>query len=155
MKESKNSLTTKSDTEVAPWRCFISLLSSIIVFCFLPPKLSCRRIITAARTARRDVARLPGARVGPLPPRRPKAAALEPPPRGEVNVADSLFPAVPPVIRVYPETQAQEPGVSASLKCHAEGIPNPRITWLKNGIDIMPKLSKQLTLLGKNRILIN
>nr|XP_009930689.1 PREDICTED: follistatin-related protein 4 isoform X2 [Opisthocomus hoazin] len=55
---------------------------------------------------------------------------------------------VPPVIRVYPETQAQEPGVSASLKCHAEGIPNPRITWLKNGIDILPKLSKQLTLLA-------
>ncbi|XP_054024309.1 follistatin-related protein 4 isoform X2 [Dryobates pubescens] len=55
---------------------------------------------------------------------------------------------VPPVIRVYPETQAQEPGVSASLKCHAEGIPNPRISWLKNGIDIMPKLSKQLTLLA-------
>ncbi|XP_014383356.1 follistatin-related protein 4 [Alligator sinensis] len=55
---------------------------------------------------------------------------------------------VPPVIRVYPETQAQEPGVSASLKCHAEGIPNPKITWLKNGIDIMPKLSKQLTLLA-------
>ncbi|NXX39227.1 FSTL4 protein, partial [Tricholaema leucomelas] len=55
---------------------------------------------------------------------------------------------VPPVIRVYPETQAQEPGVSASLKCHAEGIPNPRISWLKNGIDIMPKLSKQLSLLA-------
>ncbi|KAM6408404.1 follistatin-related protein 4 [Rhynochetos jubatus] len=55
---------------------------------------------------------------------------------------------VPPVIRVYPETQAQEPGVSASLKCHAEGIPNPRIAWLKNGIDITPKLSKQLTLLA-------
>ncbi|XP_023791849.1 follistatin-related protein 4 isoform X1 [Cyanistes caeruleus] len=55
---------------------------------------------------------------------------------------------VPPVIRVYPETQAQEPGVSASLKCHAEGIPNPRITWLKNGIDIVPKLSKQLSLLA-------
>ncbi|XP_073429884.1 follistatin-related protein 4-like [Dendrobates tinctorius] len=55
---------------------------------------------------------------------------------------------VPPVIRVYPETQAQEPGVSSSLKCHAEGIPNPRITWLKNGIDIMPKLSKQLTLIA-------
>ncbi|NXH10636.1 FSTL4 protein, partial [Bucco capensis] len=55
---------------------------------------------------------------------------------------------VPPVIRVYPETQAQEPGVSASLKCHAEGIPNPHITWLKNGMDIMPKLSKQLTLLA-------
>ncbi|XP_051487251.1 follistatin-related protein 4 isoform X1 [Apus apus] len=55
---------------------------------------------------------------------------------------------VPPVIRVYPETQAQEPGVSASLKCHAEGIPNPRITWLKNGLDIMPKLSKQLVLLA-------
>ncbi|XP_030069214.1 follistatin-related protein 4 isoform X2 [Microcaecilia unicolor] len=55
---------------------------------------------------------------------------------------------VPPVIRVYPETQAQEPGVSASLKCHAEGIPNPKITWLKNGIDIMPKLPKQLLLLA-------
>ncbi|KAM4678004.1 follistatin-related protein 4 [Discoglossus pictus] len=53
---------------------------------------------------------------------------------------------VPPVIRVYPETQAQEPGVSASLKCHAEGIPNPKITWLKNGIDIVPRLSKQLNL---------
>uniref|UniRef100_A0A8B9PIF5 Follistatin like 4 n=1 Tax=Apteryx owenii TaxID=8824 RepID=A0A8B9PIF5_APTOW len=55
---------------------------------------------------------------------------------------------VPPVIRVYPETQAQEPGVSASLRCHAEGIPNPRITWLKNGVDIVPKLSKQLALLA-------
>ncbi|XP_066473374.1 follistatin-related protein 4 isoform X2 [Tiliqua scincoides] len=55
---------------------------------------------------------------------------------------------VPPVIRVYPETQAQEPGVSASLKCHAEGIPNPNISWLKNGIGIVPKLSKQLTLLA-------
>uniref|UniRef100_A0A8D2LEU7 Follistatin like 4 n=1 Tax=Varanus komodoensis TaxID=61221 RepID=A0A8D2LEU7_VARKO len=55
---------------------------------------------------------------------------------------------VPPVIRVYPETQAQEPGVSASLKCHAEGIPNPKISWLKNGIAITPKLSKQLMLLA-------
>nr|XP_033783339.1 follistatin-related protein 4 isoform X2 [Geotrypetes seraphini] len=55
---------------------------------------------------------------------------------------------VPPVIRVYPETQAQEPGVSASLKCHAEGIPDPKITWLKNGIDIMSKLPKQLLLLA-------
>ncbi|KAG8439116.1 hypothetical protein GDO86_005361 [Hymenochirus boettgeri] len=55
---------------------------------------------------------------------------------------------VPPVIRVYPETQAQEPGVSASLKCHAEGIPSPKITWLKNGIDITPKLSKQLSVLA-------
>ncbi|XP_053153750.1 follistatin-related protein 4 isoform X6 [Hemicordylus capensis] len=55
---------------------------------------------------------------------------------------------VPPVIRVYPETQAQEPGISASLKCHAEGIPNPKISWLKNGIGIMPQLSKQLMLLA-------
>uniref|UniRef100_A0A6I8MYI0 Follistatin like 4 n=1 Tax=Ornithorhynchus anatinus TaxID=9258 RepID=A0A6I8MYI0_ORNAN len=55
---------------------------------------------------------------------------------------------VPPVIRVHPETQAQEPGVSASLKCHAEGIPAPRISWLKNGMGIIPKLSKQLTLLA-------
>nr|XP_015204904.1 PREDICTED: follistatin-related protein 4 isoform X1 [Lepisosteus oculatus] len=55
---------------------------------------------------------------------------------------------VPPVILVYPETQAQEPGVSASLKCHADGIPNPKIVWLKNGMDILPKLSKQLSLIA-------
>ncbi|XP_014200265.3 follistatin-related protein 5 isoform X1 [Pan paniscus] len=53
---------------------------------------------------------------------------------------------VPPVIRVYPESQAREPGVTASLRCHAEGIPKPQLGWLKNGIDITPKLSKQLTL---------
>ncbi|KAM5255718.1 follistatin-related protein 5 isoform 2-T2 [Ctenodactylus gundi] len=53
---------------------------------------------------------------------------------------------VPPVIRVYPESQAREPGVTASLRCHAEGIPYPQLSWLKNGIDITPKLSKQLTL---------
>ncbi|XP_032079544.1 follistatin-related protein 5 [Thamnophis elegans] len=53
---------------------------------------------------------------------------------------------VPPVIRVFPESQAREPGVTATLRCHAEGIPNPVLGWLKNGIDITPKLSKQLTL---------
>ncbi|XP_063314278.1 follistatin-related protein 5 isoform X1 [Pelobates fuscus] len=51
---------------------------------------------------------------------------------------------VPPVIRVYPESQAREPGVTASLRCHAEGIPQPQLGWLKNGIDITPKISKQL-----------
>uniref|UniRef100_A0A4W2FH89 Follistatin like 4 n=1 Tax=Bos indicus x Bos taurus TaxID=30522 RepID=A0A4W2FH89_BOBOX len=55
---------------------------------------------------------------------------------------------VPPVIRVYPETQAQEPGVAASLRCHAEGIPMPRITWLKNGMDVSTQMSKQLSLLA-------
>ncbi|KAI1883667.1 hypothetical protein AGOR_G00233920 [Albula goreensis] len=55
---------------------------------------------------------------------------------------------VPPVIRVYPESQAREPGVTASLRCHAEGIPNPQLAWLKNGMDITTKLSKQLTLQG-------
>ncbi|XP_026855092.1 follistatin-related protein 5 isoform X2 [Electrophorus electricus] len=53
---------------------------------------------------------------------------------------------VPPVIRVYPESQAREPGVTASLRCHAEGIPDPHLSWLKNGMDIATKLSKQLTL---------
>ncbi|GAA6084394.1 follistatin-related protein 5 isoform X1, partial [Tachysurus ichikawai] len=52
----------------------------------------------------------------------------------------------PPVIRVYPESQAREPGVTASLRCHAEGIPDPQLSWLKNGMDISTKLSKQLTL---------
>ncbi|KAM4826751.1 follistatin-related protein 4 [Thomomys bottae] len=55
---------------------------------------------------------------------------------------------VPPVIRVYPETQAQEPGMAASLQCHAEGIPIPRITWLKNGMDVSAQMSKQLSLLA-------
>ncbi|XP_073913376.1 follistatin-related protein 4 isoform X1 [Castor canadensis] len=55
---------------------------------------------------------------------------------------------VPPVIRVYPETQAQEPGMAASLRCHAEGIPMPRITWLKNGMDVSAQRSKQLSLLA-------
>ncbi|XP_051915285.1 follistatin-related protein 5 [Hippocampus zosterae] len=58
----------------------------------------------------------------------------------------ALYVDVPPVIRVYPESQAREPGVTASLRCHAEGIPRPQLTWLKNGMDITPKLSKQLTL---------
>ncbi|KAF7482968.1 Hypothetical predicted protein [Marmota monax] len=56
--------------------------------------------------------------------------------------------AMPPVIRVYPETQAQEPGVAASLRCHAEGIPMPKITWLKNGMDVSAQMSKQLSLLA-------
>ncbi len=55
---------------------------------------------------------------------------------------------VPPVILVYPETQAQEPGVAASLLCHADGIPNPKLTWLKNGLDLQPHGSKQISLLG-------
>ncbi|KAG2455849.1 FSTL5 protein, partial [Polypterus senegalus] len=59
---------------------------------------------------------------------------------------------VPPVIIVYPETQAQEPGVSASLKCHADGIPIPKISWLKNGMDILPKLSKQISLIETDPI---
>uniref|UniRef100_A0A673IUA3 Follistatin-related protein 4-like n=1 Tax=Sinocyclocheilus rhinocerous TaxID=307959 RepID=A0A673IUA3_9TELE len=55
---------------------------------------------------------------------------------------------VPPVILVYPETQAQEPGVAASLRCHADGIPNPKLTWLKNGLDLQPHASKQISLLA-------
>ncbi|XP_062908748.1 follistatin-related protein 5-like isoform X2 [Mobula hypostoma] len=55
---------------------------------------------------------------------------------------------VPPVIRVYPESQAQEPGVASSLRCHADGIPNPKITWLKNGLDITSTLPNQLVLLA-------
>lgn len=57
--------------------------------------------------------------------------------------------SVPPVILVYPETQAQEPGVSASLHCHADGIPNPKLLWLKNGMDLQPRSSKQLSLIGE------
>lgn len=40
--------------------------------------------------------------------------------------------------------------MAASLRCHAEGIPMPRITWLKNGMDVSTQMSKQLSLLGKN-----
>nr|XP_057943222.1 follistatin-related protein 4 isoform X2 [Doryrhamphus excisus] len=55
---------------------------------------------------------------------------------------------VPPVILVYPETQAQEPGVSASLHCHADGIPDPKLQWLKNGVELQPRSSKQLSLIA-------
>ncbi|XP_068457002.1 follistatin-related protein 4 [Clinocottus analis] len=61
---------------------------------------------------------------------------------------------VPPVILVYPETQAQEPGVSASLHCHADGIPNPKLLWLKNGMDLLPRSSKQLSLLANGSELL-
>lgn len=61
---------------------------------------------------------------------------------------------VPPVILVYPETQAQEPGVSASLHCHADGIPNPKLLWLKNGMDLQPRSSKQLSLIGEEFLII-
>ncbi|XP_062908750.1 follistatin-related protein 5-like isoform X4 [Mobula hypostoma] len=62
---------------------------------------------------------------------------------------EELYTAfLPPVIRVYPESQAQEPGVASSLRCHADGIPNPKITWLKNGLDITSTLPNQLVLLA-------
>ncbi|XP_036407151.1 follistatin-related protein 5-like isoform X2 [Megalops cyprinoides] len=66
----------------------------------------------------------------------------------ELYQTHTLQVNVPPVIRVYPESQAREPGVTASLRCHAEGIPKPQLAWLKNGVDITTKLSKQLTLQG-------
>ncbi|XP_077596587.1 follistatin-related protein 4 [Stigmatopora nigra] len=53
---------------------------------------------------------------------------------------------VPPVILVYPETQAQEPGVSASLRCRADGIPDPKLLWLKNGAELQPRSANQLSL---------
>ncbi|KAG7256017.1 hypothetical protein CRUP_038888, partial [Coryphaenoides rupestris] len=58
----------------------------------------------------------------------------------------TLLVQVPPVIRVHPESQAREPGVTASLRCHAEGVPRPLLAWMKNGLDITSSLSKQLTL---------
>ncbi|KAI2650969.1 Follistatin-related protein 4 [Labeo rohita] len=66
----------------------------------------------------------------------------------ELSQTHVLQVNVPPVILVYPETQAQEPGVGASLRCHADGIPNPKLTWLKNGLDLQPHGSKQISLLG-------
>ncbi|TRY58575.1 hypothetical protein DNTS_018848 [Danionella cerebrum] len=55
---------------------------------------------------------------------------------------------VPPVILVYPESQAQEPGVAASLRCHADGIPEPSLSWLKNGLELQPHTNKHLSLTG-------
>ncbi|XP_036444910.1 follistatin-related protein 4 [Colossoma macropomum] len=66
----------------------------------------------------------------------------------ELSQTHVLQVNVPPVILVYPETQAQEPGVAASLHCHADGIPNPKLTWLKNGLDLQPHGSKQLSLIA-------
>ncbi|XP_076836588.1 follistatin-related protein 4 isoform X2 [Brachyhypopomus gauderio] len=66
----------------------------------------------------------------------------------ELSQTHVLQVNVPPVILVYPETQAQEPGVAASLHCHAVGIPDPKLTWLKNGLDLQPHSSKQLSLIA-------
>ncbi|NP_001027013.2 follistatin-related protein 4 isoform X1 [Danio rerio] len=66
----------------------------------------------------------------------------------ELSQTHLLQVNVPPVILVYPETQAQEPGVAASLRCHADGVPNPKLTWLKNGMDLQPHGSKQISLLA-------
>ncbi|KAI4904715.1 hypothetical protein NFI96_023992 [Prochilodus magdalenae] len=66
----------------------------------------------------------------------------------ELSQTHVLQVNVPPVILVYPETQAQEPGVAASLHCRADGIPNPKLTWLKNGLDLQPHGSKQLSLIA-------
>ncbi|XP_030649712.1 follistatin-related protein 4 [Chanos chanos] len=66
----------------------------------------------------------------------------------ELSQTHVLQVNVPPVILVYPESQAQEPGIAASLHCHADGIPTPKITWLKNGIELQPPLSKQLSLIA-------
>lgn len=139
MKASKNCLNTKSDTEVA-W--VLLVYSFLLLFSIFWPEVELQKDHYCSLQWK------PGRCFCPQ-----FSAPTSLP--GLVKVANSLFPTVPPVIRVYPETQAQEPGVSASLRCHAEGIPNPRITWLKNGIDIVPKLSKQLALLGKRRISIN
>ena len=89
----------------------------------------------------------------PGSPPRSRVSGLDRRPEASGAFSDRrrFSPTVPPVIRVYPETQAQEPGVAASLRCHAEGIPMPRITWLKNGMDVSTQMSKQLSLLGKNR----
>lgn len=64
----------------------------------------------------------------------------------QLSQTHTLLVQVPPVIRVYPESQAREPGVTASLRCSAEGVPSPGLSWLKNGVDISSQLTKQLTL---------
>lgn len=49
---------------------------------------------------------------------------------------------------LHPETQAQEPGVAASLKCMRHSYAQNHLA--KNGMDVSTQMSKQLSLLGKS-----
>ena len=40
--------------------------------------------------------------------------------------------SVPPQVRVSPSTQFHTTGATVTLKCHADGIPEPDISWEKN-----------------------
>src|SRR6218665_3098193 len=47
------------------------------------------------------------------------------------NNADGVMLVVP-VVHVHPLAQFHLPGATAIVKCHADGVPQPEISWEKN-----------------------
>lgn len=43
-----------------------------------------------------------------------------------------LFVQMVPVVRIHPLTQFHLPGATATIKCHADGVPQPEVSWEKN-----------------------
>lgn len=44
--------------------------------------------------------------------------------------------SVPPTIVEIPESQTRPRAGTARFMCQAEGVPSPRISWLKNGEEV-------------------
>ncbi|CAN0440075.1 unnamed protein product [Lampetra planeri] len=60
----------------------------------------------------------------------------------------ALLVRVPPAVRVAVSSQLREPGQPAVLRCHADGIPRPRVTWFKNDEKVVPDPYHHVSLQG-------
>ncbi|XP_037539502.1 protogenin B [Nematolebias whitei] len=56
--------------------------------------------------------------------------------RNHTTAAANLTVLVPPTIVEIPESQTRPRAGTARFMCQAEGVPSPRISWLKNGEEV-------------------
>ncbi|KAL8580581.1 hypothetical protein ACOMHN_046784 [Nucella lapillus] len=47
---------------------------------------------------------------------------------------------MPPIVKVTPHSQIQVTQMNAKMKCHAEGVPKPTISWHKNNVPISSEM---------------
>ncbi|XP_008287962.1 protogenin B [Stegastes partitus] len=62
--------------------------------------------------------------------------ATTPGTRNHTTAAANLTVLVPPTIVERPESQTRPRAGTARFMCQAEGVPSPRISWLKNGEEV-------------------